>query len=84
MIMQTKKLYAVREISLNWGGREVRKWLTHEYWDTRILAFETMDQARKFAQTANENTVLKSGQAYCHHEARALPKSRHFEVILAI
>ncbi|MBR5621884.1 MAG: hypothetical protein IKW49_01715 [Opitutales bacterium] len=84
MITHSKKLYAVREISLDWGSREVRKWLAHDYWSERILAFTSIEAARRFAKTANENTVLKSGQAYCFHEARALPKSHHKNAIIVI
>lgn len=78
------KLYAVREISLDWGSREVRKWLAHDYWSERILAFTSIEAARRFAKKVNENTVLKSGQAYRYCEARALPKSHHNNAIIVI
>lgn len=78
------KLYAVREISRDWGEREVRKWLAHDYWSERILAFTSIESARRFAHKANENTVLKSEQIYCCHEARALPKCHHNNAIIVI
>ena len=84
MITHSKKLYAVREISRDWGEREVRKWLAHDYWSERILAFTSIEAARRFAKKVNGNTGLKSGQIYCFHEARALPKSHHKNAIIVI
>ena len=84
MITHSKKLYAVREISRDWGEREVRKWLAHDYWSERILAFTSQRAASRFAQKINENTVLKSGQAYCYCETRALPKCHHNNAIIVI